>query len=215
MKLKTAITIAFLFAIVGTSNAQMTFFVSPGIGLNSAAFGYRVNDKLIPFIGLQMIGGNASYSESGERYDTDRGQVVDYNDESKYSLNFLMPTLGAKYFLMKKEKISSYGILSISKPIVTGKGETNGEADNEYKDALKNIKAMGLQIGYGCEYFFDEHFSIGGEFGLQFAHVNVTDMYDMDFYNPNTNQTVTTTITETYKVNLRPTYTRFTLNFYL
>ena len=46
----------------------------------------------------------------------------------------------------------------------------------------------GGELGFGMEYFFDENFSLGGEFGLRYLHLRYKDSYNDEIYNPNTGQ---------------------------
>jgi hypothetical protein len=55
--------------------SQFTFSVSTGdrFELNGANFGYKINDKIVPFVGLQYLNVNSTYEESGEMYNNDSG----------------------------------------------------------------------------------------------------------------------------------------------
>jgi len=66
-KIKTKIILAatvLLAAIPLNSNAQFTASISPGLGLNSACFGYQVNENLIPFVSFQYGSFGISYTET-------------------------------------------------------------------------------------------------------------------------------------------------------
>jgi hypothetical protein len=86
--------------------------------------------------------------------------------------------------------------------------------DREFQDVLKNISFYSLQFGIGTEYFFDEQFSIGGEFGLNMMNIKVSDSYESSIYDPITDDFRNVNNEINLKAGLRPTYTKLSLNFY-
>lgn len=56
MKILTALTFLFMLTFAPNVKSQIAFGVSPGLGLNSAYLGYKINDKLVPYFGLQFLG---------------------------------------------------------------------------------------------------------------------------------------------------------------
>ena len=44
--------------------SQFTFSVSPGLGLNTAQVGYKVNPKIVPFFGFQYATGSLTQIDS-------------------------------------------------------------------------------------------------------------------------------------------------------
>lgn len=89
--------------------------------------------------------------------------------------------------------------LNLSKPFVSGKLEYDGEPDEEFEDAIDNLSLLGVGFGFGVEYFFDENFSVGGEYGFQFlsANYDVSEFDDFEFTG-----------------SFNPTYTKLTVNYY-
>ena len=63
-----------------SSFAQVTFGVSPGIGFNSAYLGYKINEKIIPFVGFQFAHIKYNIEVTGEEFDYDLYQVVSYSN---------------------------------------------------------------------------------------------------------------------------------------
>ena len=72
----------------------------------------------------------------------------------------------------------------------------------------------GCEIGYGIEYFVDENFSIGGEFGFKYLHLKYHGTNQSDFYNQNTRTYQNTDIKSSFNLSTNPTYSRVSLNYY-
>lgn len=83
---------------------------------------------------------------------------------------------------------------------MSGKLEYDGEEEEEISDAIKNINVFGAEAGFGVEYFFDDNFSIGGEYGIRFFSGKYETVDEFDNF--------------TLKMNINPTYTKLALNFY-
>jgi len=196
------------------SYSQISFGVSPGLGLNSAYLGYKLNTKIVPFVGLQYISGKMNQSQSGQEFDYDINQVVSYTDDFSVSGRLIVPNIGVKYFLKSETKVRAYLSLTLSKPMISGKLSFDGEEEPEFSESIKSVSIWGGELGFGAEYFFDENFSIGGEFGIRHLTGSFEDTYDSDFYNPNTGNYQATEITQSFKLGLTPTFTRVSLNFY-
>ena len=194
----------FCIALSFQSNAQFTFSASPGINLNTASFGYR-SGNFVPFIGLQFLNVNGSYEENGSLYE-------DYSTSGK--LNVLMPPIGLKYFAVEVDDINAYFTGSFSMPFISGSGETDGTTDPEVEEAFDNVSAWGAQLGFGTEYFFSEHFSLGGEFGLNFIHGKAEGEYTEYDYDPVSGTDTENTVETITKIGFNPTYTKVSLNFY-
>jgi len=165
---------------------QAVFGVSPGLGFNSAYLGIQVNDNFIPYLSMQYLGVHYLYEEE------------DYQEELNASA--IVPTLGAKLFLGGSGPIRSYLNGSISKPLITGKLQYDGEPDEEFADAVDNISVLGAEVGFGVEYFFDARFSIGGEFGIRFVSGKFEVDDEFDPYS--------------VKAGVTPTYTKISFNYY-
>tara|TARA_B110000967_G_C18732958_1_gene483558 strand:+ start:179 stop:826 length:648 start_codon:yes stop_codon:yes gene_type:complete len=214
MKTKqTILTILFTcFSIAGFS--QMTFTISPGLGLNTAQVGYKVSDKLIPFFGFQYATGSLTLVDTYEEFDRDRGTIVSVEDETKASGGIFLPNLGVKYFLVQKEKLASYALASFSIPIITGKvTDSDGEV-TRLADEIDQRSVWGAELGFGAEYFFDKSFSLGGEFGVRYIRAKVEQSFDDSVFNPNTGTSVPSESTSTFAAALNPTYSKISLNFY-
>ena len=167
------------------SLAQFTFNVSTGvIGFNAASFGHKFNDKAVAFVGLQYINATYKFEEPG------------FTDELKG--NLIVPNLGVRYYIKRKEKLAAFLQLNLTKPLIIGKSVTDGVEDQNFKDNLKSISMWGYELSYGVEYAFDPSFSIGGEFGLRHGKFSQEDSQ----------------FSSTTKIAISPTFSRINLNFY-
>ncbi len=197
------------------SQAQFTFSVGTGFQQNSGTFGYKFK-KFVPQIGIQAIHGGANMTENGQRNDTSTGIIIPYEDNLKFSGTIYLPSIGLKYFFMETDKLNAYGVFNFTKLIVSAKIDDSNDpkANEDLQKQLKKVKIFGGQLGFGTEYFFDPHFSVGGEFGLMMIHLRFKDQFDNVVFDPITGNDVTTQTKQDFKFNLSPTYGRMALNFY-
>ena len=156
MKLKILALALAILTTTTESNGQFSFGVSPGLRLNSTYFGYKIKDKVVPFIGFQYLHASATYEESGERYDHDLNQIVSYSDLEELSGGIYIPNIGVKYFPIQRDKIQVYFSLCISKPILSGKATYNGEEEEELMEDIESLSLWGGEFGFGVEYFLDD-----------------------------------------------------------
>lgn len=205
-----------LFSLISNKNkAQFTFNVSPGLQFNSANFGYKV-DKFVPYLGLQVLSANANLNEKGQRYDSNIGTIVPYENVYKFSGTVYMPTIGLKYFFLEINKLKLFGNASFTKIFLSGKinDSSDPEVNNDLKEEIKSIRIYGGQLSFGTEYFFDNNFSIGGEFGLRLLHLKYKKEIDDEVYNPDTGIYTPSKTTYDYRYNISPTYIKLSLCFY-
>ncbi len=218
MKNKLLIVLAFAF-IASPVFGQFTFSASPGLNLNGATFGYKFG-KVVPYVGFQMLNAKFSLNTNDFGYTTP-GTLIEHKTTTDIKGGVYMPSIGAKCFIVENNKLKAYLNLSIVKPFVGAKysSETDGRVASgdstiaaNVKDVVKNIKIIGGQFGFGVEYFFDDNFSLGGEFGLSYLRGKFTHEEPGTVYDGTRNRTVTYTTEAT--LNLLPTYTKISLNFY-
>lgn len=209
------IVIITLILISYSGYTQFTFSISPGIQMNNASFGIKKN-KFKPNIGLQVLTGNAGLTESGLEYDNNTHQIVEYSDKYKISGTAIMPVIGLQYYFKESDKLKAYASINFTKVFISAKIEdsTDPNANSDLKDQIKKINILGGQIGFGTEYFFDQYFSVGGEFGIRLFYVNYVEEQDRSIYNPNTGQSMNTKIKYDYKYSLSPTYVKLSFNYY-
>ena len=189
MKPKFLFVLIVLLALTYRSYSQYTFGVSPGFSLNSAYFGYRLDSKFMPFIGFQYFNAKLKYNQSG---------VDDLS--MNLSGTICVPNIGVKYYVHEQNKMKTYFSLSLSKPILSGKLESDNEEVEDFNNTIDNIGLWGAELGYGAEYFFDENFSLGGEFGLRYMHLK--------YSNTSNNSS------DELKFRMSPTFSKISLNYY-
>lgn len=211
---KGLLFITLLMVSISFSYGQFSFGVSPGIGLNSAYFGYKVDNKFVPYIGFQYLNAKFKYEENGQRYDWDLNQIISYSETNEFSGSLYIPNIGLKYFAKQQNKIQAYLSLNLSKPLLSGKLKYDGEEDEDFKEEIKKNSMWGGEFGFGIEYFFDENFSLGGEFGLRYIHLKYEDSRDREIYNPDIGDYQDVKIEDNFKFNTSPTFSKISLNYY-
>ena len=193
--------------------SQFSFGVAPGLNLNSAYFGYKAG-KVVPFVGIQYMGVSVNTLEEGTEWNYSTNSAEKFSDEMKIKGSIFMPSLGVKYFAVEKNKLKGYVLASFSKPFLNAKLTFNGEEADNVSEMVDKLKLWGATFGVGTEYFFDDNFSVGGEFGLQILSGNFHDEYEDTYWNPNTSTDVVADFTDDVTVRFAPTYSKISLNFY-
>ncbi len=206
--------ITLILVNVTSTKAQFVFSVTPGIQLNAAAFGYSFG-KLVPYAGLQVLNQSITEITQGKEFDSN-GNVIDVDRSYKVSATLYVPTIGTKYFIKETGNLKMYGNLLFAYfiPSVNIKDSEDPQAEQDFKKHFQKAHLFGGQLGFGTEYFFDENFSLGGEFGFRDLYGSYQEKYDYESYNPNTGQYVSFPRTYKYKLNLNTTYIRISFNFY-
>ena len=194
--------------------AQFTFGVAPGLALNGTYVGYKLNNKFMPYLGLQYISAGFGFEERGRQVNDAGNQLVDYTFSNSLNAHLLIPSLGLKYFLTQQNKLQTYVSANLSRPLLFGKAELDGVSDETFTESLKNLSLFGGELGFGVEYFFDENFSIGGEFGLRTMRLRYQNNFERTVFNPATSELESVPIEQDYRFALSPTYSRISLNFY-
>ena len=214
MRYKLIITSLFLIIGCSLSYGQFSFGVSPGIGFNSAYLGYKIDNKFVPYIGFQYLYGKFKYEEKGYIYDSYMHQIIPYSETTDFSGNLYIPNIGLKYFVKQQNQLQAYFSLNIAKPLISGKLKYDRQADEEFNKYMKAICMWGGEFGFGIEYFLDENFSFGGEFGLRFLHLKYEETHNREIYNPNLSTYQTVKIEENLLIKTSPTFSKVSLNFY-
>lgn len=213
--MKTKILIAaFALLVANVGKSQLAFGVSPGLSMNSAYFGYKMN-KIVPFIGFQYAGTSFNYEYSYQEFDYDLLQIVNREINVSASTRIMMPNIGVKYFFMEKDKLKAHGTINIAKPILSGKVDSgDNDTDDLIENTFEGVSVWGGELSVGAEYFFDEHFSLGGEFGLRYLRVGFETSDETTIYNPMTDEFVPSQTNYKANFNASPTFSKISLNFY-
>ncbi len=188
-KIITVLCISILTSAYAFS--QITFSVKPGMNLNGANIGYQLG-KLKPYLGYQLYG-FSSYEKRISGVTTSE-QIV--------ALNASMPFIGVKYDLVKNENLATSINLTFFKPIIHGRSVNDGEGDDSFKEEINKFSVWGAELGFSSEYFFDEHFSIGGEFGFRYGKYRIKD------------ENIAADRIDIQRYLFNTTYTSLSLNFY-
>jgi hypothetical protein len=209
---KKLVMIGIMLCLTVTSFSQVSFSVSKGSILTAATVGYRFN-KIVPFIGFQYYGASANIESSSQEFDFNAFGLITNSYDTELKANVFLPSLGAKYFFLEREKLKAFTSLSFTLPIVTLK---SGDKDDnkEINDALSNVILWGGELGVGVEYFVDEQFSIGGEFGLRYIHFSYSNTDDYIVIHPITGALLEAESSENIRLNISPTFSKISLNYY-
>lgn len=206
-----------LLASISSGYGQIVFGVAPGLSLNSAYVGYKIDNSIVPYFGFQYLSAGIEISEFGQEYDYDLDKMVSYLNKAEVNASIFMPNIGIKYFVAKQNKINAFLNLNLSKPILSAEIKDNGTDDSDLKDineGIDNLSIFGGELGFGVEYFFDENFSIGGEFGIRYFHLEYDDVRTREVYNPANGQNQLVDFKDNFQFNISPTFSRISLNYY-
>jgi outer membrane protein W len=206
MKKNLILVALFLVFVSAPGFSQFTFTAAPGLNLNSASFGYKFN-KFVPYFGIQYCGISGSYSFDVNYTST---TVTDESEEAKFSGKIIMPSFGIKYFAIEKNKVKGYINATVAKPFLSAKLTVDGDDVKSVSDEVGKVSLFGGSLGVGAEYFFDDNFSVGGEFGLQFVSGRYKDVYTSSNYEGHGTANIETVV----KAMAMPTYSKISLNFY-
>lgn len=204
---KTAFILVLALAIGFNSYGQFYFGVNPGLVSNSANFGYKVGN-LVPYAALQLVSASIVYDYSDRYWDSYDGRWYIYTNKENASITLILPTLGAKYFVIESNDLKAYANLSLSKAFITGKMKVDDAVVEEFSDNLKNFNIFGAELGFGVEYFLSSNFSIGGEYALRYLKGSTKRVYEYEYSGRPAKETIF------YSINATPTVAKFSLNFY-
>lgn len=216
MNIKNLLLVSIFLFISANVFSQFTFSVSSGdfFELNGANFGYKINDRFVPFVGLQYLNVNSELKETVVEYKTAFKDADTFTDKEDITANVYIPTIGMKYFFIHKNKLKAYGSISLFKPFANAKDVYNGEEGDYLDEIVGAVNVWGGSLGFGSEYFIDENFSVGGEFGLRSFRGTYSETNEEQRYDYGTGEYYDADITNDVLVCLRPTYTRISLNYY-
>ncbi|MFB0516732.1 MAG: hypothetical protein ACETWG_09035 [Candidatus Neomarinimicrobiota bacterium] len=187
--------------------------------------------------GLDILTISASFDEESTAYErdwqTDRlYKYREYSESFEGSAQLIMPHIGARLYL-KNLPSSLYLLAEAQMTIPSIKGKSKGERtyyspdgsisdfdgweeelSKEDQERINDVlDFVSVALGFGAEYHFSDHFSIGGEYGMRIFTTSFKDEgEDEDSYD-GTVDWREEWVTEA-EVGLGTTYTSFTLNYY-
>lgn len=179
--------------VMSSAQAGVAFGVKPGMVINAAYMGIKLGD-LVPFCNLEA-GRVKSVYESRSKDGV--GEIY----ESEFSILALMPQIGMKMFLGRRDVrpyLQGAVFTTLASVTVLDDGTHDETTEEMIEDYLTGL--YGFCLGGGCEYFFAEGFSVGGEVDLRYFHA------DTEYP---TNYRI-----ESYTQSLSISYTAIGLNFY-
>ena len=166
------------------------------------------NSMIQPIIGLDYFGAtiNVEYTMNNDI------NTEDVHEKFEGSLGLFMPRFGVKINSTRNKNLNAYLLIEMfwTVPSIKKEGVYKGVdySDDAIKGELeKNLNFTGMTLALGREYFFDEQFSIGGEFGLNILNwdAEINSSNDVDSIN-----------WDSYKIDskLAGSFARAVLNFY-
>ena len=188
------LAVCFLATAVQAEKPPMVFGVKPGLIVQSSYFGLGY-ERVTPYLGIDWVGLSVN------------------SDGADMSASLLIPHLGAKLFLKDYQKantVSPYliGDFFFSLPTISVDNYTRAEED--YVNDL--LSFWGVGIGFGAEYFFSEHFSVGGEYGLRYLYNGVKEheeTHDDYYYGPYVHK-----VNDEFSLAFKLTYAAISANFF-
>jgi hypothetical protein len=193
--------ILFLVLILVLSVPMMGFGQSMGFGVKMGPFMQTAQfmlpmGSIQPFAGVDYIGFSANAEMEGSELDA--------------SISMFIPHAGLKFFLGTGQT-KPYIFGNFYKAFASFTIEADGQPmlDEATEDFLKEFLGFwGIKAGLGAEYQVSDHFSIGGEWGLNLTKMSGA-LEDADLMAMGM-EGLTTDI----KAALKASYVAFVLNFY-
>jgi hypothetical protein len=209
MKARLALgVIVVLMLVPAISSGGVVFGVKPNLGVQSSYFGLNMG-QITPYIGVDLIGIGAEgkYSSASWQEDWVSGGLYKWRENEldlSGSATLIIPHIGLKFFLSHNElRPYFYGSFFKAFASVNVEGtssyreydpqgqliyedEDDMEMAEEEKEIIQDILSpWGLAFGFGAEYPFSDHFSIGAEFGVRliFTSTKFDDVESGDWDN--------------------------------
>ncbi len=171
------------------AQSKFAFGVKPGMTMQTSYFGFTAG-KFLPYASMDLLWITANYTETNqennysESYGNSSSSTYWEERTTKGKALLFIPHFGSKFYVYgsrSSEGLRSYlnGDFYFSLSSVSGKEEVNWrntydgssesghssqKLDKKTKDLVEDILSFwGFNLGFGAEYMFSEHFSIGGE----------------------------------------------------
>lgn len=182
---------------LGTSQSlaqnKFSFGVKPGMVIQNSYFGFTAG-KFLPYASMDLLWMTANMKETSNStsYSSYYGDISTSSDWDEYIFKgkaiVLIPHFGSKFYIRgakASEGLRAYlnGDLFFSIPSVSGKeerswrytsdgetesGHSSEKMDKKTKELIEDVLSFwGFNLGFGTEYMFSEHFSVGGEYGFR------------------------------------------------
>ncbi|MBN2371627.1 MAG: hypothetical protein JXO72_14185 [Vicinamibacteria bacterium] len=170
MKMGPVFSALVLMLVPALASAQGAVFCVKvgGDNLQTAQLGLN-NDRFQPYIGVD-------YFSLGGKVEEGMGIQA--------SLSLVVPHVGARYYF-SSEPVRPYVYGGFFKAMASVKLDVAGEdmLDGDVKELLEDVLGFkGFKVGFGGEYRVNEHFGVGGEFGINLYSLSaeVKGLSDLD-----------------------------------
>ena len=218
-KILTLLCLSILLLAIGTTaQSQFMCSVRPQIlGLDGAAFGYKFPGDVAVYGGIDYLHFGATIETSSSFTLSPDPFHVSSSSSNKYESSMSLYNLfvGAKCFIVKSGSAKGYLLGEVSRPIVKLSTTSNGKDDPNVQQLSDNLSIWGVKAGFGCEYFFADEFSLGGEFGLRYFFISTkTEQSNTQSLGGTPPTTYTSQTSTDLTVDIGLTYTMLTLNYY-
>lgn len=185
----------------------------PRLGINiHFGIGLGKGDQIVPFIGFGMQ--RTSYNFDWDPNEDDGDAEVD--DDTGAALQFGFD-IGAKFFFIEraKGKAPPFVMLAFYKYVgsisedgdyvgsVPGSGDGQADENDDIDYLIRDqqlLSPTGFKVAFGAEYYFNDNFSLGGEFlGIDFAWASSSNPNDIDLIDTRTQFSLYTSLHLTYR----------------
>ena len=173
-QLFTVIVLVVGFMTLASSvQAQVFFGVKPSTIVQSSYFGFGAGTSMVIEFGLD-------YARIDVKVE---GDVEDYTEiDQEGGASMIMPHGGIKLYLKPRTAgmTSPYFLVDVFKAFTSvdlGDDEESTEDAEEFAEEL--LSPFGLNLAFGAEYHFSDHFSLGGEYGFRYL-MSKAEMDEVD-----------------------------------
>jgi hypothetical protein len=160
---------------------------------------------LEPYLGLDYMGLSMDITVPGI------SEVVTEETSMDVGASMFIPYAGVKFLLSNTGDTKPYVFGTFFKSFASVKFESGGESllGDEVEDFIKDLLGFwGLKFGFGAEYAVSDHFSIGGEYGLNMFFMS--GELEMALGDPGLEESIKMDVS----ASLKKTYVAVVLNFY-
>lgn len=187
---------ASLVLMVANVNAESkaVFGVKPGILIQSSYFGIDAK-RWHPFAGMDLV----AFAISEDEYDA--------------SASVWIPHFGTKLYLQdpwQAGKVAPYIQGDYFFSIASVNVDDYGSGEEELVEEV--LEFWGLGLAFGMEYFFSDHFAVGGEYGIRFLQDKVDEHSETHYYGGG--YSYEEHINDEFSVAFRMNYAAISANFH-
>ena len=175
---------------------------TPGVNIHFGV-GFGRGDQVVPYLGLGLY--RAAYDFNYDPDDVDNDLI---DNDAGSALQFGLE-IGGKFFFIERAKGKAPPFLNIAFFKYFGSIGDGDDYDNTFgnEDGIdfniydtQLLSPLGFKLSFGAEYYFNDNFSLGGEFiGIDFAWARATNPNDIDVIDTRTQFSLYTSLHLTYR----------------